>query len=134
MTQMARGTQILTINVQGLRGSESRLLLFEWLSCVGADIVCTQETHATSIQEFSSWVEDYNARAPLHKRLCCESSPGSARSRGVAILYRPAFQVLNVGSDDSGRLVVVEFSGNNFDFQVMCLYAPNARDEGRQFF
>ena len=29
--------------------------------------------------------------------------------------------------------VVAEFSSNNFDFQVMCLYAPNARDAGRQF-
>ena len=126
--------RILTINAQGLRGSESRVLLFEWLSCVGADIVCIQEMHATSAQEFSSWVEDYNARAVQHQKWCCESSPGSARSCGVAILYHPAFQVLNVRRDDSGRLVVVELSGNNFDFQVMCFYAPNARDEGRQFF
>ena len=131
---MTRATNIITINVQGLRGSEARALLFEWLSCVGADIVCLQETHATSAQEFSSWVEDYNARAAQHQKWCCESSPGSTRSCGVAILYRPVFQVLNVRRDDSGRLVVVEFSGNNFDFQVMCLYAPNARDEGRQFF
>ena len=101
---------------------------------MGADIVCVQETHATSTQEFFSWMEDYNARAVQHQKWCCESSPGSARSCGVAILYRPVFQVLNVRRDDSGRLVVVEFSGNNFDFQVMCLYAPNARVEGRQFF
>ena len=125
---------ILTINVQGLRGSESRAVFFQWLSCVAADFISVQETHATSIQEFSSWVEEYNARAPRHKKLCCKSSPGSARSCGVALLYSPVFQVLNVRRDDSGRLVVVEFSGNNFDFQVMCLYAPNARGEGRQFF
>ena len=131
---MTRGTKIITINVQGLRGSESRSLLFQWALCIEFDILCVQETHTNSIQEFSSWVEDYNARALPHKKLCCESSPGSARSCGVAILYRPAFQVLNVRRDDSGRLVVVEFSGNNFDFQVMCLCAHNARDEGRQFF
>ena len=126
--------KFITINAQGLRGAESRLVFFQWLSCVDAHCVCVQETHATSAQEFSSWVEDYNARAAQHQKWCCESSPGSARSCGVAILYRPIFQVLNVRRDDSGRLVVVEFSGNNFDFQVMCLYAPNARDEGRQFF
>ena len=104
------------------------------LLCGGANLVCLQEMHATSAQEFSCWVEDYNARAAQHQKWCCESSPGSARSCGVAILYWPAFQVLNVRWDDSERLVVVEFSGNNFDFQVMCLYAPNAKDEGRQFF
>ena len=131
MTSMIRGTKIITINVQGLRGSESRNLLFQWLLCFESNILCVQETHATSIQEFSSWVEDYNARAPPHKKLCCESSPGSARSSGVAILYHPTFQVLNVRRDDTGHLVVVEFSGNNFDFQVMYPYAPNARDEGR---
>ena len=118
---MTRGTRIITINVQGLRGSESRTLLFQWALYFEFDILCVQETHATSIQEFSSRVEDYNARALPHKKLCCESSPGSACSCGVAILYRPAFQVLNVRRDDSGHLVV-DFSCNNFDFQVMCLY------------
>ena len=93
---MMRPINILTINVQGIRGSEARTLFFQWLLCVSFDIVCLQETHATSIQEFSSWVEDYNARALPHKKLCCKSSPGSARSCGVAILYRPDFQVLNV--------------------------------------
>ena len=72
--------------------------------------------------------------ASPHKQLCCKSSPGSACSLGVAVLFHPLFQVKHVRRDDSGRLIVVEFSGNNFDFQVMCLYAPNARDEGRQFF
>ena len=59
---MTRPTNILTINVQGLWGLEARNLFFQWLLCVSFDIVCVQETHATSIQEFSFWVEDYNAR------------------------------------------------------------------------
>ena len=124
--------KILTLNIQGLRRPESRILLFEWLSCVRANIICLQEMHATSIQEFSFWVEDYNARAAQHKQLCCESSPGSTHSCGLAILYHPIFQVLNVRRDDSGRLVVVEFSGNNFDFQVMCL--PTLGMKGVNFF
>ena len=79
-------------------------------------------------------MEDYNARALQHKQLCCKSTPGSACFCGVAILYRPVFKVLNVRRDDSGHLVVVAFSSGNFDFQVMCFYAPNAGNEGRQFF
>ena len=111
----------IMLNIQGICGPESQGLFFEWLSCGRANMICIQETHATSIQEFSSWVEDYNARAAQHKQLCCKSSPGSACSCGVAILYRPAFKVLNIRRDDAGRLVVVDFSANNFDFQVMCL-------------
>ena len=129
-----RTSKFYTLNVQGLRGLAARELFFSWVLCLNIDFLCVQETHANSIQEFSSWVEDYNNRAPPHKKLCCESSPGSARSSGVAILFRPLFQVKHVRRDDCARLIVVEFSGNNFDFQVMCLYAPNSRDEGRQFF
>ena len=120
--------------MQGLHGQASRDILFAWILCLNVDFLCVQETLANSIQEFSSWMEDYNNRAPPHKQLCCKSSPGSAQSSGVAILFRPIFQVKNVHRDDCGRLIVVEFSGNNFDFQVMCLYAPNSRNEGRQFF
>ena len=65
---------------------------------------------------------------------CTGKAHQVARSCDVAFLYRPHFKILTVGRDDSGHLVVVEFSGNNFDFQVMCLYPPNARHEGRQFF
>ena len=113
-----RNTNILTLNVQGLRGQASRDILFAWVLCLNIDILCVQETHANSVQ----------------LQLCCKSSPGSARSSGVAILFRPLFKVKHVRRDDCGRLIVAEFSGNNFDFQVMCLYAPNSKDEGSQFF
>ena len=84
-----RNTNILTLNVKGLHGQASRGMLFAWILCLNIDFLCVQETHANSIQEFSSWVEDYNNRAPPHKQLCCKSSPGSTRSSGVAILFRP---------------------------------------------
>ena len=51
---------------------------------------------------------------------------------GCCYSLSPPFK--HVRRDDCGCPIVVEFSGNNFDFQVMCLYAPNSRDEGHQFF
>ena len=119
--------------MQGLRGQASRDILFAWILCLNIDFLCVQETHANSIQEFSSWMEDNNRTLP-HKQLCSESSLGSAQSSGVAILFRFLFKVKHVRRDGCGCLIVVEFSGNNFDFQVMCLYAQNSRNEGRQFF
>ena len=47
---------ILTLNCQGLRDMITRNALFSWLNFVKADIICLQETHSTSIDEFVSWV------------------------------------------------------------------------------
>jgi exonuclease III len=80
------------------------------------------------------WVEEHNARVQPRFRYKCVSSPGSARSAGVAILFKPKFEVISSKRDDDGRLVVAELSSNNLIFQVMCLYAPNSKDEGKQFF
>ena len=91
MILMTRGIKITTINVQGLSGSESRTLLFQWLSCFDLDILCVQETHATSIQEFSSWVEEIIMLGPRHTRNCAAKAYWVVRSCGIAILYRPRF-------------------------------------------
>ena len=56
---MANNTRILTLNVQGLRDLNNRLVFVQWLNCVKPDIVCLQETHSTSIAEFKNCL-------PLH--------------------------------------------------------------------
>jgi exonuclease III len=76
-------------------------------------------------------VEEHNACVQPRFRYKCVSSLGSARSAGVAILFKPKFEVISSKRDDVGRLVVAEFSSNNLIFQVMCLYAPNSKDEGK---
>ena len=119
--------------MQGLRSSESRLLFFAWLTCFRPHIVCIQETHAVSVQEMNLWVEEFNNYS-THLKYSCESSPGSSRSAGVAILFTSAFARQCSKRDADGRLVVVEFSRHNYNFQVMCLYAPNAHSDGRLFF
>lgn len=127
-------TKILSLNCQGLRSPNARLVLFQWLMCISPDIVCLQETHAATVAEMRSWVDTYNATASFRHRFQCLSSPGSPRSSGVAILFRSKFQVKCTKRDEAGRLLVAEFSGGSLDFQVMCLYAPNSRTEGRLFF
>ena len=126
-------TKVVTVNAQGLRSVVSRLVFFSWLSCFCPDIVCVQETHSISTSEMHDWVEQHNVCVVPRLQYKCVSSPGSARSVGVAILFMPKFEVQCTKRDDDGRLVVAEFSGNNLLFQVMCLYAPN-KDEGKQFF
>lgn len=128
---------VLTLNVQGLRSSNHRASLFSWLSCVKADIVCLQETHSVSSDEFSSWVNAESVSGNNLFHYSSLSSPGSTRSSGVAILFSPSFKVENFSADNTGRLLVVTFSSlevNSSHFQVATIYGPNRKQAGHDFF
>ena len=128
---------ILTLNCKGLRDRIKRNALFSWLNCVKADIICLQETHSTSIDEFVSWVRTESDNGNNLQRYTVVSSPGSARSSGVAILYKPSFKLATSCTDDVGRLVIAQFLASTSDsapFQVVNVYGPNSRQPGEQFF
>lgn len=130
-------TTVVTLNCQGLRDRNKRSVLFSWLNCCKPDIVCLQETHSISKDEFASWVV---AESTAHNNLShysVLSSPGSNRSRGVAILFKPFFTVDHDASDADGRLQIATFtmtSCASSSFQVACLYGPNQKVPGEQFF
>jgi exonuclease III len=128
---------LLTLNIQGLRAPNNRATLFSWLNCVQADIICLQETHSTSVAEFESWVLfETNAGNNL-QQYSVISSPGSVRSAGVAVLYKPSLKLDATFHDDVGRLVIAHFSDPSCDsspFQVVNIYGPNRRQLGEDFF
>ena len=76
---------MLTLNIQGLRTLSHRQTLMEWLNCFGPDFVCLQETHSKTEEEFSSWFSKSNLNIQNKFEYKCISSPGRARSCGVAI-------------------------------------------------
>ena len=125
---------ILTLNVQGLRTLIHRQTLMQWLNCFGPDIVCLQETHAKTEEEFSSWFENSNTDITNRFRYKCISSPGRVRSCGVAILFKPNLQLNNTFRDTDGRLIIGTFNANGTDFQLACLYGPNNKLAGGKFF
>ena len=77
------------------------------MNCVKADIVCLQETHSSSRDEFISWVQSESDSGNNRQSYAILSSPGSLRSAGVAILYRPSVSVKLVKCDDHGRFITV---------------------------
>ena len=81
----------ITLNVQGLRNIRNRQTLFPWLGCVKAIFIALQETQSTFEKEFKDWVKQETQANNNKQNYLVESSPGSARSSGVAILYKPAF-------------------------------------------
>ena len=125
---------ILTLNVQGLRALTHRQTLMSWLNCVTPDLVCMQETHATSEKEAEHWFSKNNLNINNKYDYQCISSPGQPRSAGVALLYKPSYQVVKKWRDEASRLIIAEFRRDNLNFQVVCLYGPNKKDEGAVFF
>lgn len=131
---MPASVAVLTLNCQGLRDPSKRAVLFSWLNCVKADIVCLQETHSTSTAEFTRWIQletdQGNNRCHFHGT----SSPGTCRSRGSAVLYRNRFQLDKQVSDQCGRFQILHFSYGTACFQVVNLYGPNKKSDGDPFF
>ena len=128
---------VLTLNIQGLRSPSNRSTLFSWLNCVKADVICLQETHSTSVDEFINWISFESDHGNNLQHYSVVSSPGSARSSGVAILYKPSLKLEYSFCDDAGRLVVAHLSdaaSESSVFQVVNIYGPNRRQLGEEFF
>ena len=117
---------IMSINVNGMRDQSKRLGLMQWLRSlpVTVDVVWLQETHCTSDSECLSWLSSSG--------FSCVVSPGSIKSCGCIVLYRPVLSLVNSWCDSDGRFLQCEFSLCAKTFRVVCLYAPNrnpARDQ-----
>ena len=125
---------ILTLNIQGLRTLTHRQTLMELLSCFGPDIVCLQETHSTSDEEFVSWFRHTNPNIRNRFQYKSISSPGRVRSCGVAILYRPHIRLNSSFRDTSGRLILGNFKIGESEVQIVSLYGPNKKCAGQEFF
>ena len=113
----------LSLNVCGIRDANKRMSLMQCLSHRRLDIVCLQETHAVSASESSAWFSAYG--------FLTVSAVGSARARGLAILYRPHLNRSWV--ELCGRFSMAEFMNGNFLFRVVCIYAPNSNPERNYF-
>ena len=118
---------IASLNVNGLRDVDKRRGVIQWLNSMPspADIICLQETHCLSEAECRFWF--------LSSGFTCLVSPGSARSCGCIVLFRPTVQLVRSWPDDSGRYLLVEFSFQGSCFRVLCVYAPN-RNPARDLF
>ena len=119
---------IISLNVNGLHESSKREGLLQWLRSlpVTVDVVSLQETHCTSDVECHSWFSSSGLSSVL--------SPGTSRSGGCVILYRPALTLVNSWCEVPGRSLLCEFSFFDAVFRVLCLYAPNCNPARDLFF
>ena len=106
---------IITINTQGLRTLGHRQTL-SWLNCFEPDLICMQETHATSEKELDLWFSKNNLNINNKLNYQSNSSPSTTRSAGVALLYKPCFQVVKKVRDEAGRLIIAELCRDDLNF------------------
>ena len=119
---------LLSLNINGLRDSSKRAAFLQWLRSLPAtpDFVCLQESHCVSSAECQSWF--------LSSGYSYVSSPGTHKSCGCIILFRPCFSLTSSQSDDSGRFLRCGFSFRNIVFRIVCVYAPNRNPDRDTFF
>ena len=116
-----------SLNINGLRDSSKRAAFSQWLRSLPAtpDFVCLQESHCVSSAECQSWF--------LSSGYSYVSSPGTHKSCGCIILFRPGFSLISSQSDDSGRFLLCGFSFRNIVFRIACVYAPNRNPDRDTF-
>ena len=126
--------ELITLNCQGLRNSDHRATLFSWLQCCRVDVLCLQETHAITEEEFTSWLSAASSDGLNGRGYKCVSSPGTNRSAGVAILYHPALDLVGWSRDRDGRFVRCELARDDYHLQICNIYGPNQAKAGSAFF
>lgn len=117
----------LSLNVNGLRDQSKRAGLMQWLQSLSVvpDVVCLQESHCVSVEECRSWF--------LSSGFSFVSSPGTHKSCGCIILFRPCLSLVSSQSDASGRFISCDFSLHDVSFCVVCVYAPNHNPDHDSF-
>ena len=117
---------VLSLNVDGLRDSLKRAALLQWLHAVPTvDVVCLQEVHCASEPECQFWFRSSGFSSCV--------SPGSNRSCGCIVLFRPSLALVTSWSDSEGRLLQCEFLLRGVRFRVISLYAPNRNPQRNDF-
>ena len=92
---------------------------------VVVDVVCIQEYHCVSLAECDLWFRSSGFPSVV--------SPGSKKSCGCVVLFRPTLSLVQSWADEEGRLLQCEFSFCDQSFCVILLYAPNRNPVRNQF-
>ena len=116
---------LVSLNVNGLNDHLKRTALIDWLKCMKADIVCLQETHASSHESIRKWFANSGYRVA--------SSCHTNKSAGTAILVQDTHKISKIIKDDAGRFVQVLINFDDDQLSFVSIYAPNRNPERNAF-
>lgn len=128
--------RLLSVNVNGLRGSAKRRQLFHALNVGPWDVVTLQEPHTTSLEEVEGWLREGAGRG-LPFRGVCFVNPHTSTSAGTITLIKstaPVDSPTQFAAPAGGRLLSVQFSYAGLPFSVVNTYAPCESAERPSFY
>ena len=119
--------KVITLNTRGLRDSQKRKTVLNWLKNNKADVVLLQETYFTPKMKNildREWGEHHY-----------HSYTDSCHSRGVSILLSNNLKIdhVNVKTCSEGRKLLLNLSINNVYYTIVSLYTPNNIENRIQF-
>ena len=128
--------QLLSLNVNGIRGKQKRAALFSALQAGPWHVISLQETHHASQEEAAQWCkEGAGPAAPWDGPSFWAA--GSSASCGVALLFKPTPLLSGLTaavSDPNGRFVAAQGSLSGSQTMFASVYAPADRQERAPFF
>jgi exonuclease III len=110
--------KILSLNCRGLKGTNKRQQVFNYLKETKCSIYCLQDTHFTQdmLNDIhAEWGGDFY------------SSFGTSNSRGTAILFSKNidFKIHKQLSDENGNYLAIDLSYGESRFTLLNVYGPN---------
>ena len=128
--------QLLSLNINGLRGRRKRAALFSVLLSGPWHVIALQETHHASQAEAAQWCrEGAGPTAPWDGPSFWAA--GTSSSRGVALLFKasPLLSNISLASiDPHGRFVAAQCNLCGGQVTLASVYAPIERQERAPFF
>ena len=118
---------VITINAQGLRQNNRRQTAFSFFKRHKYDIILLQETH---------WTDELEAEIRNDWGHDILLSNGTANARGTAMLFNPRldYNLQKVNKDCNGRIISALIEIDNYEINIVNIYAPCTDVERRQFY
>ena len=128
--------QLLSLNINGLRGRRKRAALFSVLLSGPWHVIALQETHHASQAEAAQWCREGAGPTAPWDGLSFWAA-GTSSSRGVALLFKasPLLSNISLASiDPHGRFVAAQCNLCGGQVTLASVYAPVERQERAPFF
>ena len=128
---MADSFTAATCNISGLQIAKTRAAVFNWLKSLCINIIFLQETHCRDddeVSDISNWKKEWGGHS--------EWSPGTNRSRGVAVLFNFDFEysIESLVIDEDGRYIRFTLVIDEQRFSMINIYSPNNEKHRIKFF
>ena len=120
--------ELLSYSVKGLKDKHKRSTTFCSLREKNCDMILLQATRCHLRKNDTRWGRKWGGQ--------CFWSKGTARSKGVAIMFKPGitYDIENILIDANGRYIIIQVNIDEAVYQVVNIYAPNDEYERVNFF